>query len=189
MQVTSTLNVSGTSNQNFAFLAEGFYYCQVQMTDMAAVANSSQRFQVLNRDEYVQASTSCSERTFIASVESCAAYAVTATEQTTPQPVQAQTTTEDTPTTAPNTSENQTTEPTSTSSSGGGRGGSLEVWIYVLVAVAAVFAMIIIILAIMCVGLCLRRSQTMDANSLKRKLTLYHSLAISVPHHSILCKV
>ena len=55
--VTSTIKISGTSNQNFAFIAEGFYYCQVQMTDMTVVVNSSQRFQVLNRDEYVQAST------------------------------------------------------------------------------------------------------------------------------------
>ena len=56
-------------------------------------------------------------------------------------------------------------------SGGASPSGMLEVWIYVLVAVAAVFAMIIIILAIMCVGLCLRRSKTIDTNSLKRELT------------------
>ena len=170
VQVTSTLNVSGTSDQRFAFLGEGFYYCQVQMTDMTVVANSSQRFQVLSRDEYVQASTNCRERTFYDNVESCAAYEVTTTDSTT-SPIPTTTldaNNGDTTTTPQNTSANPTTEPTSTSSEGQG-GGSLEVWIYVLVAVAAVFAMIIIILAIMCVGLCLRRSQTMDANSLKRK--------------------
>lgn len=48
----------------------------------------------------------------------------------------------------------------------------LQVWIYVLVGVATVFGMIIVILTIMCVGLCLRRSRSVDSETLKRELTL-----------------
>ena len=50
-----------------------------------------------------------------------------------------------------------------------GKSNGLEVWLYVVVAVAAVFAMIIVILAILCVGLCLRKSQTIDLETLKSK--------------------
>ena len=46
---------------------------------------------------------------------------------------------------------------------------TLQVWIYVLVGVAAVFGIIIVILAIMCVGLCVRRSKTQDSHTLKRE--------------------
>ncbi len=53
---------------------------------------------------------------------------------------------------------------------GGGKSSeTLQLWLYVVVAVAAVFAMIIIILAIMCIGLCLRKSQTGDLETLKRE--------------------
>ena len=48
-------------------------------------------------------------------------------------------------------------------------GSTLQVWLYVVVAVAAVFAMIIIVLTIMCMGLCLRKSQTGDLEAMKRK--------------------
>ena len=50
-----------------------------------------------------------------------------------------------------------------------GKSNGLEVWLYVVVAVAAVFAMIIVVLAILCVGLCLRKSQTIDLETLKSK--------------------
>ncbi len=46
---------------------------------------------------------------------------------------------------------------------------TLQVWIYVLVGVAAVFGIIIVILAIMCVGLCVRRSKTQDSHTIKRE--------------------
>ena len=175
--VTSTIHISGTSQPNASFVNEGFYHCQVQMIDTSVMSKPSQKFEVFNRDQYLQASTSCSERTFTAPLQSCAVYRIRE-DTTTTTAVNNDTTT----TKTPNDKENKTTDerqgPTSPAPStsdsspntSGGGGGTLEVWIYVLVAVAAVFAMIIVILAIMCVGLCLRRSQTMDANSLKRKL-------------------
>ncbi len=54
---------------------------------------------------------------------------------------------------------------------GGGKSSkTLQLWLYVVVAVAAVFAMIIIIiLAVMCIGLCLRKSQTGDLVTLNRE--------------------
>ncbi len=51
---------------------------------------------------------------------------------------------------------------------------TLQVWIYVLVGVAAVFGIIIVILAIMCVGLCVRRSKTQDSHTLKRESECVH---------------
>ena len=76
VQVTSTLKLSGTSNKSSVFLSEGSYYCQVQLMDRDVLLKTSQAFRVLNTDEHVQASTDCCERTFIDSVESCAAYEV-----------------------------------------------------------------------------------------------------------------
>ena len=79
VQITSTLALSGkeqASNQNSAHIeGEGFYYCQVQATSAADIrveSSPSQKFQILSRDFHLQASTSCSERTFIAYTESCA---------------------------------------------------------------------------------------------------------------------
>ena len=174
LTVTSTLYISGTSQPNASFVSEGFYYCKVQMFDASVVLHQSQRFEVFHREEYLQQGTACNERTFSAPLESCAVSRLSVDESTTTSILPDSTATTKTP-----NEENTTTtdeEPTPPSSStvdtgSRGSGGTLEVWIYVLVAVAAVFAMIIVILAIMCVGLCLRRSQTMDANSLKRKLT------------------
>ena len=53
-----------------------------------------------------------------------------------------------------------------------------SIWLYVVVAVAAVFFMIIIIMAIVFVGMCLRRQQsvTIDKQTLKRE-----SLQLSLP--------
>ena len=192
LTVTSTLHISGTSQPNASFVSEGFYYCKVHMFDGSVVLHQSQRFEVFNRDEYLQRASSCSGRTFSAPLESCAVSRLSADVSTTTSILPDSTATTKTP-----NEENTTTtdeEPTPPSSStvdtgSRGSGGTLEVWIYVLVAVAAVFAMIIVILAIMCVGLCLRRSQTMDANSLKRKLTHSHVLHNSRKSNAIKCPI
>ena len=175
LTVTSTLHISGTSQPNATFVSEGFYYCKVHLFDASVVLHQSQIFEVFHREEYLQQSVSCSERTFSARLESCAVSRLSVEESTTTSIILP----DSTATTKTPNEENPTTtdeEPTPPSSStvdtgSRGSGGTLEVWIYVLVAVAAVFAMIIVILAIMCVGLCLRRSQILNANSLQRKST------------------
>ena len=155
VQVTSTINVSGTSNQNFAFLGEGFYYCQVQLTDMTVVTNSSQRFQVLNRDEYVQASTFCSERTFIASVESCAAYAVTVTVNHTTTDIATQATTQ---INYKEGSITQSVQPTTLIDNQFESEITTMMWVYVLLAVVVIFSIIIAALTVLTLMLCKKLS-------------------------------
>ena len=170
VEISSTLAISGQDAaelKGFAELKEGLYYCRVQMSNMNSMSNSSRQFYV-NIDQYLQYAARCDGRNFIYGVEECAVYpTVEDIPTTTPDTTTSQTQKGDTTTTQHDEKQPTQTPPSSSNPRGG---GTLEVWIYVLVAVAAVFAMIIIILAIMCVGLCLRRSQTMDANSLKRKL-------------------
>ena len=179
VQVSSTLQIGETS-QNAAYLGQGFYYCQVWMIEIPSTSNFSQRFQVLNQDGYLQAASSCSGKTFTDPVQTCAVYRVTeelvttkskTLDMTTPQTSDKEATTATPPVDRLSSSPSSSIGDETTSS-----GETLQVWIYVLVAVAAVFAMIIIILAIMCVGLCLRRSQTMDTNSLDSELPTYPGL-------------
>ena len=168
VQVTSTLQISGTS-QSAAYLSQGFYYCQVHMIDMNVVSNFSQRFQVLSQDHYIRYASSCSETTFIHSVQMCAVYRVIEELRTTKTETLDMTTAQipDKEATTATPVDRSSSSPTSsTSDQTISNGETLQVWINVLVAVAAVLAMIIIILAITSVGLCLKRSQTMDNNSL-----------------------
>lgn len=176
--ISSILAISGSESppENVASLAVGSYYCQVQVNDETMQANSSQQFKALDPDEYLQSATSCTERNFIAGDSACAVHNIPTTTSPNPSAVDSDSTSsvqEDTTSKSTLSDGNKSTEPAQPSPGGGGT--TLEVWIYVLVAVAAVFAMIIIILAIMCVGLCLRRSQTMDANYSKLPSSLVHN--------------
>ena len=170
VQVTSTLNVSGTSNQRFAFLGEGFYYCQVQMTDMVVIANSSQRFHVLSRDDYVQAATSCDERTFIANVESCAAYETTAQYLTTTDIVYDTTalSTPDKETTVEIVQTQDTNSPKTTTLVGGDvdRGeGSLQImWIAITITAVAVIFVTTAIIVVITTTLCRKSSKSRKSN-------------------------
>ena len=184
--ISSTLAISGMSQENVASLAPGEYYCRVQVNDQTMRSNSSQQFTALQQDSYIQYGTSCSKRTFIAEESACAVHNIGEdTEVTSPNPLTTDpgvTSSMQEDTTSPSSDGNQSTEPSSGQNGGGG--ATLQVWIYVLVAVAAVFAMIIIILAIMCVGLCLRRSQTMDENSLSKLPSSYQLPCIEANHCS-----
>ena len=143
---------------------------------MTVVANSSQRFQVLNRDEYVQAGTSCSERTFIASVESCAAYTVTATESTTADvPTQdgESTTTTVVPLTEKTDSVTQPSKTTTVDNTETERvEGSLHniSWVYVVIAVAVIFAIVVAILVAGWTATTLRLRQRVSKSRMSGKL-------------------
>ena len=175
IQVSSTLQIGETHNA--AYLGQGFYYCQVRMIEIPSTSNFSQRFQVLNQDGYLQEASSCSGKTFIDSVQTCAVYRVSeellTTKSETLDMTTRQTPDKEATTATPPVDRLSSSPSSSIGDVNTNSGETLQVWIYVLVAVAAVFAMIIIILAIMCVGLCLRRSQTMDTNSLDSELPTY----------------
>ena len=150
VQVTSTFQLS-------AMISQGFYYCRVQLTEMNIKSNLSQRFEVLSQDDYIQLAT-CSGRTFIDSVETCAVYQV-----------------EESPkyflntTTSWTQSEEAISSPLEDASLSirpghpptmSDHNESITVnvtWVYVLAAVAAVFATIIIILTTLSVSHCLRQ--------------------------------
>lgn len=180
--ISSTLVISGMLQGNAAVLAKGSYYCRVQVEDPTMRANSSQQFIALTQNEYLQSSSGCDRATFIAGQNTCAVRNIGTnpiTTSPTPSTVDSNSTSsmqEGTTSESTLGEDNQSTDPVQSSPDRNGGGSALQVWIYVLVAVAAVFAMIIIILAIMCVGLCLRRSQsTMDTNC-KLPTSLVHNM-------------
>ncbi len=73
-------------------------------------------------------------------------------------------TTEDIPSATPSSTPLIDTGP-SMASPTGVTGSGLQNWVYVLVAIAAVFGMIIVVLAILCIGLCLKKNKTTDSSS------------------------
>ena len=58
VEISSTLAISGISQQNAANIKEGSYYCRVHILDMNTMSNSSQQFVVLERSIYTQISVS-----------------------------------------------------------------------------------------------------------------------------------
>ena len=160
VQVTSTLNISGTFNQRFSSLGEGFYYCQVDITDMAVVSNFSQRFQVLSRNEHLQISSRCNGEPFIANIESCAAYQVTTDVLATTEI--AQTTTQASDNQNENTDSSTHSEVTwqpTTSDENQKSEGITNVWVYVLIGVVAILLIIIVTLIVFGITLCQRLSR------------------------------
>ena len=148
--VTSTLHISGTSQQNASYVSEGFYHCQVQMTDRSVQSQPSQKFEVFNRDQYLQASTSCSERTFTAPLQSCAVYHIREDTPITTAAINATTATvNDRHNTIGGTtlvlSESQSTPPPPTSSDNNEGDRALPIWVYILIALVAVVAVIIVL--------------------------------------------
>lgn len=81
--ISSILTISAISQHDAVTLAQGLYYCRVNIAGWSAVSNSSQRFIVLNPEEYLQYATSCSERTFIDRERACAVYSAVAENPTT----------------------------------------------------------------------------------------------------------
>ena len=166
--VTSTLHISGTSQPNASYVSEGFYYCQVQITDRSVQSKPSQKFEVFNRDQHLQASSSCSERTFTAPLQSCAVYRIREDTPTTTGPISVHYTSTDSAmpcsterdtTTPPVWTEGQSTPPLITRTEGSER--PLErIWIYVLASLAGAFAIIILILVVSFVLICRFRIAT-----------------------------
>ena len=192
--ISSTLAISRSSEGNVANLAVGSYYCRVQVNDPTMHANSSQQFMALTENHYLQIASGCDRTSFVAERNVCAVHNTGTNRVTTnPNPSTVDSNTVDSDLTLEGTTseatlgeDKQLTDPAQPSPDRNGGGTTLQVWIYVLVAVAAVFAMIIIILAIMCVGLCLRRSQsTMDTNC-KLPTSLAHNMDANSCNYSAL---
>ena len=131
-------------------LSEGFYHCQVQMIDRSVQSQPSQKFEVFNRDRYLQAGTSCSERTFTAPLQSCAVYRIREDTPTTTAVINATTATvNDRHNTIGGTtlvlSESQSTPPLPTGSDNNEGDRALPIWVYILIALVAVVAVIIVL--------------------------------------------
>lgn len=187
VEVRSTLSISALpSPVPVTNLVQGSYYCRVEVNEQTMLSNSSQSFSALAREEYFQTADICVDGGFTVRENSCAVHSIGEDSATTnpdsfTSPLDFTSSPEEGISTKSSDGGQPTNPPPSSSPDGGSGGGGspLQVWIYVLVAVAAVFAMIIIILAIMCVGLCLRRSQsTMDSANCKLLSTsLIHKVA------------
>ena len=148
--VTSTLHISGTSQPNASYVSEGFYHCQVQMIDTSVQSQPSQKFEVFNRDRYLQTVTSCSERTFTAPLQSCAVYRIREDTPTTTTAINATTKTDGQNVISGTTmvpSESQSTPPPPPNSVNNEGGRALPIWVYILIALVVVFAVIIVVLA------------------------------------------
>ena len=199
VEIRSTLSISAEQPQvNVANLVPGSYYCRVEVDDQTMLSNSSQPFIVNEEGEYFQFGKSCTGTSFNPVTEiACAVHSIAEHSTTNPDSSISDLDTTSLPEEGISTTSSnggQPTDPPSPSSPGGGSGGGgspLQVWIYVLVAVAAVFAMIIIILAIMCVGLCLRRSQsTMDSANCKLiSRSLVHNIIMATNTFVILLRL
>lgn len=187
VELTSKLGISAISSQvNVATLLQGAYYCRVEVDEQKMLSNDSRPFLALDPEVYLQEAANCNDKMFSASESACAVRTISEERvATNPDSFTSHldiTSSVEIDTSTISNDGHQPTDPPSSSSPGrsGGGGTTLQVWIYVLVAVAAVFAMIIIILAIMCVGLCLRRSQsTMDSANCKLPINLVHDIDTS----------
>ena len=66
IRISSTLAISLIRQHDANTLAQGSYYCRVSIAGWpSGVSNSSQRFTVLHKDDYLQYGSSCSGQTFI----------------------------------------------------------------------------------------------------------------------------
>lgn len=173
--VTSTLTLDGERFITTDGDGSGSYHCQIVVGGSDAAAISDQLV-INSQDTYSSITEDCSD-TYSEETISCAYSPTTTTPTASAAPATPTTpSTEYSNTTdsaiLPETTAPPTAPPTSPPTSPGGgtdtaEGSPLQVWVYVLVAIAAVFGMIIVVLAILCVGLCLKKNKTEDTN--KRK--------------------
>ena len=184
--ISSTLAVSGITQEDIAPLAPGSYYCRVNvaLTGEDVVSNFSQQFIVMDQDNYLQFTTNnCSNESFIANESSCAIrnQSIAVVNPTTLIPRK------NTPMPTDSIYENLTkittnhasvtdvtsVQDTTIQSSPDQSDGVPEIWIYILGSMMAVFLIIIIILIVIVLRsrLVVRKSdpQLQRSNNIDRK--------------------
>ena len=156
--ITSTIVFDGdTFNDTY----QGRYYCQIAVDGDNSIAPSNTL--VLVEDSEFLSSCMRDQEYFSAEVV-CVGTESPATTTTVVEETSLPPDTTDT-TTAMTTATSATSPLVSTtlgSTALPDNSPPLQVWVYVLVAIAAVFGMIIVVLAILCVGLCLKKNKTED---------------------------
>ncbi len=170
--ITSTITFGGTS---FNDMYRGSYHCQVVVdgnTDSTALSNSL----VLETQLSYITANPCMGQVLAEANNSCAE----ATSPSSSPPPESPPPSTTTLAGEMNVTDSNVTDPdrsgtTAAASASEGTLASstleftaepdnsrLRLWVYVLVAIAAVFGMIIVVLAILCVGLCLKKNKTED---------------------------
>ena len=173
--ISSTLTISSSFSRQHdaASLAEGSYYCRVllNVTEWVFLSNSSQQLIVLDFDQYLQSSTSCSRRSFISIESACAVYYSAVVNPTTED------SSDDTVTPIIHQNVTDVTimdEVDATifmqSTFNQNEGVSDNIWIYILVALLGAFLIIIMILIIFIFQLVLMTRKTQARNNMDRKL-------------------
>lgn len=170
--ITSTITFSGTS---FSDMYRGSYHCQVVVDGNTDSTAPSNRLVLGTELSYITANP-CMGQVLTEANNSCAGYG----EATSPSPPESPPPSTTTLAGDMNVTDSNVTDPdpsgtTAAVSASEGTtasstleftaepdGSPLQLWVYVLVAIAAVFGMIIVVLAILCVGLCLKKNKTED---------------------------
>ena len=156
--ISSTLTISGTLQENTSPLAQGLYYCRVNVASDDVVSNSSQQFIVLDLDRYFQSGTNCVDSTFIAGESACAVHSIAVMNPTiTDSSDRENLTTLNHPnvTDVTTVQEADTTMMLFIQSAPDQNDGIPEIWIYILVSVLAIFLIIIVILTVFVLRFCL----------------------------------
>ncbi len=168
--VTSEITFRGPQDTDDTVFS-GNFYCQLAIDGNVTLTLPSSSLTLGEHDEhivdelcrrtniYFEESITCAGRIDPPPIMSTTADMAPTTE--------AMSTTEDIPSATPSSTSLTDTGP-SMASPTGVTGSGLQDWVYVLVAIAAVFGMIIVVLAILCVGLCLKKNKTTDS-SFKRE--------------------
>ena len=174
--ISSTLTISPISQHDAVTLAQGSYYCRVQVDKEILRSNSSQQFIVLNIGDYVQYGTSCAERNFIVRDNACAVFSTVETKGSESLPTISYR--NNSITDVIMAQEVDTTFVVIQSSSN----QSDEIWIYILVAVLTAFFIIIIVLTIFVLRLTLMIRKSQPRSNVDRKsqhaCTMKHSWPI-----------
>ena len=165
--ISSTLTITGSSFQHVAAsLAQGSYYCRVNIANRSLVSNSSQQFIVLDEDSYLQAAARCSDATLITRERACAIVNCTSSE--THATINYQNVTD--------VMIMQDIDATTfTQSTFDQNEGLSKVWIYILAAMLGAFLIIIVILIMFILILMIRKPHR---NNVDRKFTRYEWMCI-----------
>ena len=169
--ISSTLIISSFNEFQHvgASLAQGSYYCRVNVADWGLVSNSSQQFIVLNEDAYLQAGTFCSEEILITTTRESACAIVNLTSSETHATINYQNVTDvmimqdiDATTFTQSTDimiMQDIDATTFIQSTFNQNKGVSKIWIYILAAMLGAFLIMIVVLIIFILILMIRKPQ------------------------------
>ena len=170
--ISSILTISAIGQHDAVTLAQGLYYCRVNVDGWGLVSNSSQQSFVLDEGSYLQFGAICSEITFIDRESTCAVHNSAIVNPTTEDSSETLATINHQNVTDIMIMQEVDTTVFMQSTFMNQNKGTQEIWIYILVAVLSAFLIIIVVLIIFILQLILmaRKSQATARNNMDHKL-------------------